>query len=126
MTPLKPQHSKSPLTATTGLLFHPGQVVTTPGALAAMHQHQCLPLDLLQRHLSGDWGDVPPDDAALNVAALRYGNRIFSSYRIAPGTTIWIITEACEAAIDANSSAVAVTGARCQRAYTTFLKPDEY
>ena len=107
MTPLKPQHSKSPLTATTGLLFHPGQVVTTPGALAAMHQHQCLPLDLLQRHLSGDWGDVPADDAALNVEALHYGNRLLSSYRIAPAVTIWLITEA-------------------DRSCSTFLLPDEY
>lgn len=107
MPPLKPQPSASPFTATTDLLFHPGQVVTTPGALATMHQHLCSPLDLLQRHLRGDWGDVPADDAALNVEALRYGNRLLSSYRITQAVTIWLITEA-------------------DRSYTTFLLPAEY
>ncbi|MBS0349125.1 MAG: hypothetical protein JSR69_21980 [Proteobacteria bacterium] len=36
--------------------FNPGQIVATPGALAAMEAHQCSLLTLLARHVSGDWG----------------------------------------------------------------------
>lgn len=89
------------------LRFSAGQIVATPGALAAMQAHGCLPLDLLRRHLSGDWGTVPSEDAQANEQALKYGDRLLSSYLIAPGVVIWLITEA-----DRRSSA--------------FLEPSEY
>jgi hypothetical protein len=87
--------------------FSAGQVVATPGALAAMQAHGCSPLDLLRRHLSGDWGTVPREDAQANEQALKYGDRLLSSYLIAPGVVIWLITKA---SLDCS----------------TFLTPSEY
>jgi len=76
--------------------FSPGQIVATPGALAAMEEHQCQPLTLLARHLAGDWGVLPAEDAQLNDLALKTGGRLFSSYPIAPEVRIWLITDQCE------------------------------
>ena len=89
------------------ILFNPGQVVATPGALAAMEENQILSLDLLSRHLIGDWGVVPKEDAKANWDALKYGARILSSYPMDSGDRIWLITEA-------------------DRSSTTFLLPEEY
>ena len=92
--------------------FMPGQILATPEALRTMQQHGCSPLELLQRHLHGDWGDLHPDDAALNDAAVFDGSRIFSSYRIAEGVVVWLITEACDG--------------DGKRLSSTYLLPDEY
>lgn len=88
-------------------LFTPGQIVSTPGALAAMDAAGVLPLNLLSRHLSGDWGDVDVEDASANEDALCCGLRLLSAYEIGPDTMIWLITEA-------------------DRSVTTFLLPEEY
>lgn len=87
--------------------FRPGQIVSTPATLEAMKEHQCSPLTLLARHLSGDWGSVCAQDAESNEEALQCGLRLLSSYEIAPKVTIWLITEA-------------------DRSVTTFLRPSEY
>ena len=76
-----------------GPKFSPGQIVATPDALAAMEESNCNPLSLLGRHLSGDWGVVPAEDAQMNDQALKTGSRLLSSYLIAPGTVIWLITD---------------------------------
>ena len=94
-------------------LFDMGQVVATPGAMEATDHAQRL--DLLGRHLRGDWGVCCAEDKAINDEAVKVGNRILSAYPIDPakpskgyGTnTLWIITEA-------------------DRSVTTFLLPDEY
>src|SRR5450759_977728 len=46
--------------------FNPGQVVATPGALAALEASGESLSDYLTRHLSGDWGDVDAEDAREN------------------------------------------------------------
>lgn len=89
--------------------FELGRVVSTPGALRAFGP-EFLGRSLA-RHMSGDFGDVDPSDAKLNVASLKDGSRIHSSYSL-EGKTLWIITDA-----------VAETG---HREVTTFLLPDEY
>ncbi len=76
--------------------FSPGQIVATPAALAAMEEHQCQPLSLLARHLAGDWGLVPVEDAQLNDQAVKTGGRLLSSYLIGPEVRIWLITDQCE------------------------------
>lgn len=76
--------------------FSPGQIVATPAALAAMEEHQCKPLSLLARHLVGDWGLVPVEDAQLNDQAVKTGGRLLSSYLIGPETNVWLITDQCE------------------------------
>ena len=82
--------------ALTSPKFSPGQIVATPGALAVMEEHQCQPLSLLVRHLSGDWGVVPTEDAEMNDLALKTGGRLLSSYLIGPEVRIWLITDQCE------------------------------
>lgn len=87
--------------------FSPGQIVATPGALAAMEEHQCQPLTLLARHLAGNWGVLPAEDAQLNNEALKSDGRLLSSYPLGGDTRIWVITE-------------------WDRSVTTFLLPSEY
>ena len=73
--------------------FSPGQIVATPAALAAMEENQCPPLSLLARHLAGDWGLVPIEDAQLNDQAVKTGGRLLSSYLIGPEVRIWLICD---------------------------------
>jgi hypothetical protein len=74
-------------------LFPLGRLVATPGAMELLRSagEDLLPA-LLERHQSGDWGDVPPEDAQENEFSARHGFRIVSSYRVA-GERLWIITE---------------------------------
>ncbi|MDP1678680.1 MAG: type I restriction endonuclease subunit M [Candidatus Nitrotoga sp.] len=88
-------------------LFSLGQVVATPGALEALEQYAINAADLIQRHQSGDWGNVPPDDTEENMRSVENGWRILSSYPINDDQNIWIITEA-------------------DRSVTTLLLPEEY
>ena len=94
-------------------LFNLGQIVATPGAVAAcsrQYLQQCL-----VRHVHGDWGAVCGDDRQANFDALLAGDRILSAYPIDPAkpcegfgdNCLWIITES-------------------DRSVTTFLLPDEY
>lgn len=87
--------------------FPLGQIVATPAALALLEEYQVSPLDLLARHVSGDWGELPAEDAALNDMALKLEGRLLSSYPIAANTKIWVITER-------------------DRSVTTVLRPEEY
>jgi hypothetical protein len=88
-------------------LFPLGQCVATPGALAALEEAGQTPVDFLNRHIAGDWGEIHPDDRGLNEQALRDSARIFSVYRTSRGVKVWVITEA-------------------DRASTCILLPDEY
>lgn len=86
--------------------FPLGQRVATPGALEVLETACTSPLTLLARHQSGDWGDVPPEDATENELSVEQGFRILSSFRIGH-ERLWVITEA-------------------DRSVTTILRPDEY
>ena len=88
-------------------LFVLGQVVATPGALAALETAGQAPHEFLARHVVGDWGNLVEEDVRENVRALKYGNRLFSAYNLSDGTRMWIITEH-------------------DRSVTTFLLPMEY
>ena len=87
--------------------FNPGQVVATPSALAAFEASGESLLTYLQRHLSGDWGDVDVEDARENELSLKHGWRLLSAYTLKSGTKIWVITEA-------------------DRSSTCLLLPEEY
>ena len=94
-------------TQSNAMLFPLGDLVATPGALSVLEKNGVVPMRLISRHMKGDWGDVPPDDAAANTNALRIGARLLSSYALPDGARIWIITEA-------------------DRSATTLLLPEEY
>lgn len=87
--------------------FALGQVVATPGALDALKEAKQQPAEFLGRHVSGDWGEVPPEDAAENELSVKQGFRILSAYTLKTGVKIWVITEA-------------------DRSATTLLLPSEY
>jgi len=92
--------------------FRLGRTVATPAALEAIQQAGDSPAEFLDRHVTGDWGELSEDDREANEAALQDGSRILSAYVTQSGTKIWIITEAAD---DDG-----------QRAATTILLPDEY
>jgi hypothetical protein len=74
-------------------LFPLGRIVATPGALDALYRCGIAAHQFLRRHVMGDWGDVPPDDASANWMSVRHGARILSSFNVAD-ERLWIITEA--------------------------------
>jgi hypothetical protein len=102
-------------------LFPLGTVLATRGALSALQSSGFQPIDLLARHICGDWGDVVAEDSVANDLAVAGSMRILSVHRLVgadllaamPRTlrerqkTIWIITE-------------------WDRSVTTLLTPSEY
>ena len=88
-----------------GCAFPTGQIVATPGSLASLTQAEII--RALARHVSGDWGDVCPEDQEANDRALVEDTRLLSAYRNQAGQKFWIITEA-------------------DRSVTTVLLPEEY
>jgi len=89
-------------------LFSLGQIVATPGALAALEKAGQTPLEFLARHVRGDWGELSEEDRNENQFSLERGFRLLSSYRTNAGDTkLWVITEA-------------------DRTATTILLPEEY
>jgi hypothetical protein len=69
-------------------------VVATPGALSALEKAEQLPAEFLDRHVNGDWGEVPDADKQENEFSVEQGLRILSAYTTGAGDTIWILTEA--------------------------------
>lgn len=88
----------------TRIAFLPGTVHATIGALQVASPDQIR--QLLDRHTSGDWGDLCEDDKRANDSALTHGGRILSAYHV-NGEKLWVLTEA-------------------SREQTTVLTPGEY
>ena len=89
---------------TNAITFPLGRIVITTNAarrLTTREMHEAL-----RRHASGDWGDLPAEDAEQNGFAFRNGGRLFSAYGTG-NRRFWIITEA-------------------DRSATTLLLPWEY
>jgi len=89
-------------------LFDLGQTSATPDAIAVMVKFGINPSTLISRHVTGDWGDIPAEDAAENQFSLGKDLRIMSAYGPdGDPSRLWVITEA-----------------DCSR--TTILTPEEY
>lgn len=74
--------------------FTLGRLVATPAALEILDELEISPSDLLERHVSGDWGTVCREDARENERSIRHGWRILSSYDVGDqGERVWCITE---------------------------------
>lgn len=73
--------------------FSLGQVVATSGALDALIEAGHTPFEFLDRHVCGDWGELPAEDMVANEEALLIGTRLLSGYTLRDGTRLWIITE---------------------------------
>jgi hypothetical protein len=87
--------------------FELGLAMITPGALELLGSLEVSPTELLERHASGDWGEIPSEDARENELALERGFRVMSSYPLSGGFRVWVITER-------------------DRSLTTILLPAEY
>jgi hypothetical protein len=84
-----------------------GQIVATPGALAALKKAGQQPGEFLTRHVNREWGDLSEEDRKENDYSLEHGFRLLSAYRTHAGDKLWIITES-------------------DRSVTTLLLPEEY
>ena len=87
--------------------FPLGRIVATPGALQALEEANQNPFEFIQRHQSGDWGELCEEDKSENEFSVRNGFRILSAYRTRNNVRLWLITES-------------------DRSVTTFLLPEEY
>jgi hypothetical protein len=85
--------------------FRLGQIVATPHALEVLDHTDIL--GAIDRHQTGEWGEVCREDRIANDQALVNGTRLLSVYRSATGLKFWIITEA-------------------DRSVTTVLMPEDY
>jgi hypothetical protein len=90
-------------------LFELGEVVMTRGAQNTLVELNIDPAVLITRHVTGDWGNIPPEDQNANKNAVKNGDdRVLSAYLLPPDNTkVWVITE-------------------WDRSYTTILLPEEY
>jgi hypothetical protein len=88
-------------------LFDLGQLVATPGALAALEKAGQNAMDFVSRHVRGDWDELCEEDRKENELSVEKSFRIFSSYKTNAGERLWVITEA-------------------NRSHTTVLLPEEY
>ena len=88
-------------------MFQLGQLVATPGALAALEKAGQSPMDFFSRHVTGDWGELSEDDHKENQLSLEKGFRLLSSFRTNAGDRLWVITES-------------------SRSHSTILLPEEY
>jgi len=87
--------------------FDLGQIVSTPGAVETLSRHNIPYRILVDRHVSGDWGDMSDEDKQENELSITEGFRIFSAYSIGEQDRVWVITEA-------------------DRSSTCLLLPEEY
>lgn len=72
------------------LTFHPGQIVATSGALSALQDAGEIALPYLQRHLSGNWGELNAGDWRENEVSLQHDLRLLSAYSLPMGQRIRI------------------------------------
>ena len=87
-------------------LFTLGRIVATPAAREILGELNYSSLDLLRRHMTGDWIEMDTEDQQANREAIVEGDRVFSAFTI-QGIKFWVVTEA-------------------DRSATTILLPSEY
>ena len=98
------------LTRQNPALFSAGQCVASQSIAYMLKEGDITQPEIfamLDRHTSGDWGDVCAEDAQANDEALRDGDRLLSEYMSEKGSRVWVITE-------------------WDRSLTTVLLPEEY
>ncbi len=73
--------------------FPLGRIVATPGALEALQEAGQDPMEFLQRHQAGNWGELCEEDKKENDFSLKNGYRLLSAYTTKKAGKIWLITE---------------------------------
>lgn len=74
-------------------LFHPGKLLVSHAALAAMRANTIPVISVVLRHIAGDWGIVSEDDKRQNDVSITAGLRLISIYRLPDQIRILVITE---------------------------------
>lgn len=72
--------------------FRLGRIYLTQGAVLAIQKAKRDSGELISRHRSGDWGEIPEIDRQANEEALVRGGRILSAYRVG-ASIIWVNTD---------------------------------
>jgi len=75
----------------TGPLFQHGIIVFTARVTKAVPVDEAM--TALERHCTGDWGEVCEDDKAANDWALLNRTTLLSAYTSSKGVRFWIKTE---------------------------------
>ncbi|HDR8925983.1 hypothetical protein WS58_15920 [Burkholderia pseudomultivorans] len=86
--------------------FRPGRIFASLAALQVLRASGVSPIELVLRHVSGDWGNLSDSDRRQNELSIEAGLRLLSSYALPTGRSVWVITE-------------------WDRSATTILMPDE-
>lgn len=74
-------------------LFHPGKLLVSHAALAALRANSVPVVSVVLRHIAGDWGAVSEDDKRQNDVSIATGLRLISIYRLQDQTRVLVITE---------------------------------
>ena len=74
-------------------LFHPGRLLVTPAAHAALRANGIPVNSVVLRHIAGDWGDLSDEDRQQNDLSIAAGLRLLSLYRLPDGTRVLVATE---------------------------------
>lgn len=88
-----PGASKPPIAIERPALFALGQIVATPAAMQLLDRAGVAFQTLVERHVTGDFGQLDAEDVQTNHAAIHHGLRILSAYVIA-GQRLYVISEA--------------------------------
>ena len=73
-------------------LFPLVRMAATAAVLAALEASGEEPSSFFEKHVAGDWGEVPESQRAVNTLSLVTGEPLWSSFKTALGVEFWIIT----------------------------------
>lgn len=76
----------------TRWLFPPGLVLATPGVMLEIMRSGESFFKFLDRHVTGDWGEVSEERRCANTLALLTGDPITSLYRTRLGNILIVVT----------------------------------
>jgi hypothetical protein len=82
-----------PLIHHAGPRFKLGRIFATLDALEVIARAQASIIDLLIRHVRGDWGELSESDRQQNELSIEAGLRLLSIYRLPDQTRLLVITE---------------------------------
>ena len=74
-------------------LFHPGRLLVTALALAALRKNGIPVISVVLRHIAGDWGSLSDEDCQQNDVSIAAGLRLLSLYCLPDGARLLVVTE---------------------------------
>jgi hypothetical protein len=68
-------------------------MVASPKAAEVMEKHGISAMNLIDRHVHGDWGNLNDEYKAQNELAVKDGSPVLSIYEPVEGVTLCVITD---------------------------------